>query len=175
MMQIPRKKSKRESDQHSNVKKINPEGAVDLDDFQTSGGDLGRFGHGSYSGLPNKVALKEKKKNRGKNPIDKSIEKERQVRKYRAKLPLHLTMDAIESLRKDLRSEPLSMAATSSSSKIFDSRKTRVNCKKVKGSPEESVSSSSMRMSNLNKVLLVRMETTKKVDSMLNDFSQIRK
>ncbi|KAL2464044.1 uncharacterized protein Fot_52000 [Forsythia ovata] len=293
----PRKKSKEESDQHANVKKIKPEGAMDLADFQTSGGDLGRFGHGSYSGLPNKVALKEKKKQRvpdsrsgggenlqisgkkhkdyarelpdngsldmntcnkrkisskkrklkdsqgsqgnlptllsngsglqnskvsvkeessnsgfhrekkprvsqidGKefnnskdnntpkskstanrillsgnteNPIDRSIEKEWQVRKYRAKLPLQLTMDDIESLRKDLGSEPLSMAATSSSSKISDSRKTRGNCKEVKGSPEESVSSSPMRMSHLNKVLPARMETTEKVDSMLNDFPQM--
>ncbi|KAL2534625.1 CW-type domain-containing protein [Abeliophyllum distichum] len=269
----PRKKSKRESDQHANVKKIRPEGAMDLDDYQTSGGDFGRFGHGSYSGLPNKVALKEKKKQRElpdngsldmntcnkreisskkrklkdsqgsqgnlptllsngsglqnsevsvkeessnsgfhrekkprvsqidvkefskskdnnipkskstanrillsgnrENPIDRSIEKERQVRKYRAKLPLQLTMDDIESLRKDLGSEPLSMAATSSSSKVSDSRKTRGNCKEVKGSPEESVSSSPMRMSHLNKVLPARMETTEKVESMLNDFPQM--
>ncbi|XP_022842403.1 uncharacterized protein LOC111366019 [Olea europaea var. sylvestris] len=285
----PRKKSKRESDQHvhANVKKIKP--AVDLDDFQTSGGDLGRVGHSSSSGLPNKATLKDKKKLRildsrsegreklqisgkkqkdnvqelpdngcldinasnkseisskkrelkdsqgsqdylqtlqrngsdlqnskvpvkeessnsgfhrekksrvsqidGKEfrkskdndiipkrkvsgnkeiPYVRSIEKERQVRKYRAKFPVQLTMDDIESLRKDLGSEPLSMAATSSSSKVSDSRKTRRNCKEVKGSPEESVSSSPMRISYLNKVLPARKETTERADSRLNDFS----
>ncbi|KAL2559160.1 uncharacterized protein Fot_03899 [Forsythia ovata] len=72
------------------------------------------------------------------NPIHRSIEKERHVRKYRAKLPLQLTMDDIESLHKDLGSESLSMTATSSSSKIFDSRKTKGNCKEVRGSLEES-------------------------------------
>lgn len=276
------------------MKKIKP--AMDLDDFQTFGGDLGRVDHSSSSGLPNKAALKDKKKLRvldsrsegreklqisgekqrdnvqelphngsldinacnkreisskkrklkdsqgsqdylptlqsngrdlqnskvsvkeessnigfhrekksmvsqtdGKEfrkvedndiipkrkstankillsgnkeiPYVRSIEKERQVRKYRAKFPVQLTMDDIESLRKDLGSEPLSMAATSSSSKVSDSRKTRGNCKEVKGSPEESVSSSPMRISYLNKVLPARMETIEKVDSRLNDFS----
>ncbi|CAI9765879.1 unnamed protein product [Fraxinus pennsylvanica] len=105
-----------------------------------------------------------------KNPLDRSIEKEWQARKYRAKLPVQLTMDDIESLRKDLGSELLSVAATSSSSKVSDSRKSRGNCKEVKGSPEESVSSSPMKMSYLNKLRPARMETKDKVDSRLNDF-----
>ncbi|CAA2983175.1 Retrovirus-related Pol polyprotein from transposon TNT 1-94 [Olea europaea subsp. europaea] len=60
----PRKKRKRESDQrvHTNVKKIKPEGAMDLDDFQTPGGGLGRVGCSSSSGSPNKADLKDKKK-----------------------------------------------------------------------------------------------------------------
>ncbi|KAL2534622.1 Uncharacterized protein Adt_07973 [Abeliophyllum distichum] len=149
----PRKKSKRESDQHANVKKIRPEvqwiwmtirplvGILvernffkeeKVEGFQGSQGNLPTL-LSNGSGLQNsEVSVKEESSNSGfqrekkprvsqidvkefskskdnnipkskstanrillsgnrENPIDRSIEKERQVRKYRAKLPLQLT------------------------------------------------------------------------------------
>ncbi|XP_068658730.1 cysteine-tryptophan domain-containing zinc finger protein 7 [Aristolochia californica] len=59
------------------------------------------------------------------------------------------SLDGIDSLKKDLgyKTES-SVAATSSSSKISGSRKSKTKCQEVKGSPVESVSSSPMRVSN---------------------------
>ncbi|KAG9443736.1 hypothetical protein H6P81_015076 [Aristolochia fimbriata] len=58
-------------------------------------------------------------------------------------------LDGIDSLKKDLSYKTeSSVAATSSSSKVSGSRKSKTNCQEVKGSPVESVSSSPMRVSN---------------------------
>ncbi|KAG6700169.1 hypothetical protein I3842_08G099400 [Carya illinoinensis] len=62
------------------------------------------------------------------------------------------SLDGLDSLRKDLGSLQPSLAATSSSSKVSGSHKTRVSLQEVKGSPVESVSSSPMRISNPNKL-----------------------
>ncbi|KAL3508072.1 hypothetical protein ACH5RR_033454 [Cinchona calisaya] len=86
------------------------------------------------------------------NTIDGNFGKPKQLKKYRVKLTSQLTMEDLESLKKDLGCEPVSTAATSSSSKVSDSRKNRTNYQEVKGSPVESVSSSPMRMSSLNKL-----------------------
>ncbi|XP_042037065.1 cysteine-tryptophan domain-containing zinc finger protein 3-like isoform X1 [Salvia splendens] len=85
-----------------------------------------------------------------------------QVKKPIAKM--RLTIEDIDELRKDLGCEQLSMAATSSSSKISDSRKNRLSYAEVKGSPEESVSSSPMRMLYPNHVSPMMTETSGKVD-----------
>lgn len=104
-------------------------------------------------------------------PTNRSIEKEQQVKKPRAKI--HLTIEDIDELRKDLGCEHLSMAATSSSSKVSDSRKNRLSYVEVKGSPEESVSSSPMRMLYPNQVSPLMAETTGKVDCMFNDIGAV--
>lgn len=60
------------------------------------------------------------------------------------------TLDSVGSLKKDLGTWKVSLAATSSSSKVDGSHKTRANFQEVKGSPAESVSSSPMRTSKLD-------------------------
>jgi hypothetical protein len=78
-------------------------------------------------------------------------DKEQQLRKHKKKISSQPTVDVVESLRRDLGSGQVSVAATSSSSKVSGSRKTRVNVEELKGSPVESVSSSPLRASNLDK------------------------
>ncbi|XP_075521654.1 cysteine-tryptophan domain-containing zinc finger protein 3-like isoform X2 [Primulina tabacum] len=99
-----------------------------------------------------------------------SVVKEKQQSKN-LKVKLSLTKEDIDELRKDLCCEEFSMAATSSCSKISDSRKNRVGFMEVKSSPEESVSSSPMRMPYLNRVLPVTLESAGKVGSRVNEFS----
>ncbi|KAK4425823.1 hypothetical protein Salat_1776300 [Sesamum alatum] len=100
-------------------------------------------------------------------PVNRDIEKE-QVTKSRAKR--RLTIEDIDKLRKDLGCEQLSTAATSSSSKVSDSRKNRISSyMEMKGSPEESVSSSPIRMPYTNQVSPRMMVTVGKVDSRLHD------
>lgn len=107
------------------------------------------------------------------NAIDRVCDKEKQLKKkYRIKLPSsQLTIEDIESLKRDLGSEPLSTTATSSSSKVSDSRKSRTNYQEVKGSPVESVSSSPVRMSKLNKNSLMRLDISGADDVREGDFS----
>ncbi|KAG2697356.1 hypothetical protein I3760_07G102100 [Carya illinoinensis] len=62
------------------------------------------------------------------------------------------SLDGVDSLRRDLGSLQPSMAATSSSSKVSGSHKTKASFQEVKGSPVESVSSSPMRISNTDKL-----------------------
>ncbi|KAL0457379.1 UNVERIFIED_CONTAM: hypothetical protein Slati_1077100 [Sesamum latifolium] len=99
-------------------------------------------------------------------PINRDIEKE-QVTKSRGKRGL--TIEDIDKLRKDLGCEQLSTAATSSSSKVSDSRKNRVSYMEMKGSPDESVSSSPMRVTYMNQVSPMMMATVGKVDSRSKD------
>ncbi|XP_027165558.1 uncharacterized protein LOC113765539 [Coffea eugenioides] len=86
------------------------------------------------------------------NTIDRNFDKPKQLNKCRVKITSQLTMEDLESLKKDLGCEPVLTAATSSSSKVSDSRKKRNSYQGVNGSPVESVSSSPMRMSSLNKL-----------------------
>ncbi|KAM3735855.1 hypothetical protein ACB098_10G119200 [Castanea mollissima] len=62
------------------------------------------------------------------------------------------SLDGMDSLRRDLGSIQPSNAATSSSSKVSGSHKTKASFQEVKGSPVESVSSSPMRISNPDKL-----------------------
>ncbi|KZV54055.1 hypothetical protein F511_39091 [Dorcoceras hygrometricum] len=89
------------------------------------------------------------------------------------KMKLPLTKEDVYELRKDLVCEEFPMAATSSCSKISDSRKNRVGFMEVKGSPEESVSSSPVRMPYQNQVLPVTLESAGKVGSRVNEFSAV--
>nr|GME04605.1 uncharacterized protein LOC109170105 [Ipomoea batatas] len=104
-----------------------------------------------------------------RNSQASSIVKDQQVKKYKVKMKPQLTLDDIDSLRKDLGCEELSTAATSSSSKVSDSRKRRANYQ-VKGSPVESVSSSPMRTYNLNSLSPTRKGGFEKDDAKCSDF-----
>ncbi|KAK9945607.1 hypothetical protein M0R45_011115 [Rubus argutus] len=59
--------------------------------------------------------------------------------------------NGLDSLKKDLGSAQVSVAATSSSSKVSGSQRTKSSFQEVKGSPVESVSSSPMRILNPDK------------------------
>ncbi|CAK7348262.1 unnamed protein product [Dovyalis caffra] len=73
------------------------------------------------------------------------------------------SLDGVDSLKRD--SGSLHLAATSSSSKVSGSHKTKANFHDAKGSPVESVSSSPMRVSKSEKLTSARKNVTKKDDS----------
>lgn len=60
-------------------------------------------------------------------------------------------LDGVDSSKRDLGPIQASLAATSSSSKVSGSHKTKSSFQEIKGSPVESVSSSPMRISNPDK------------------------
>ncbi|KAL3648851.1 hypothetical protein CASFOL_005254 [Castilleja foliolosa] len=95
------------------------------------------------------------------NPVNRAIEKEQEVMKPKPKVKL--TDEDIDKLRQDLGCEHPSTAATSSSSKVSGSHKNRVSYRKVKGSPDESVSSFTVRMPE---------ETVGKADSRFDNGSE---
>ncbi|KAK6117361.1 hypothetical protein DH2020_048879 [Rehmannia glutinosa] len=267
----PRKKTKKESADHvnGNVKKIKSKDALTVDNFQTSGGNVG----GMMSGLTNKAAIKDGKKKsvqkdaisggdfrisvkkhtdqmqdlpdsgplgmkpcngrevsikkiklkdydyspgqvekrqiNGRNledrkvfvkedskdddfhrekksrmsqieedelkrcPSDTSKEKAQKLDFNHREAKPKLTIEDIDKLKQDLGCEQLSTAATSSSSKVSGSRKNRISYMEVKGSPEESVSSSPARMPYPNQVSPMVEETVRKVVPRFNDVPAI--
>ncbi|XP_058209244.1 cysteine-tryptophan domain-containing zinc finger protein 3-like isoform X1 [Rhododendron vialii] len=106
------------------------------------------------SNTKNKVAKTLLSSNK-ENPVQgreevKNIEKDQLPRIYRIKVASNKPVsDEMDPLKRDLGSEQLSRTATSSSSKVSDSRKSRTHFPDVRGSPVESVSSSPMRMSSI--------------------------
>ncbi|KAJ6319805.1 hypothetical protein OIU78_015254 [Salix suchowensis] len=70
------------------------------------------------------------------------------------------SLDGVDSLKRDCGS--LHLAATSSSSKVSGSHKTKANFPDAKGSPVESVSSSPMRVSKPEKLVSARKNVTRK-------------
>lgn len=89
-----------------------------------------------------------------------SKDKDQQPRKERKK-----TLGGVYSLGKDLGSGQVSMAATSSSSKVSGCHKIRGNVEEVKGSPVESVSSSPLRNYHSNKVTSAVGDVSQKGDA----------
>ncbi|KAH7517109.1 hypothetical protein FEM48_Zijuj09G0027500 [Ziziphus jujuba var. spinosa] len=77
------------------------------------------------------------------------------------------SLEGMDCLKRDLGSIQAPLAATSSSSKVSGSHKTKSSFHEVKGSPVESVSSSPMRISNPNKLMSVTRDLTVK-DDLLN-------
>ncbi|KAI5425074.1 cysteine-tryptophan domain-containing zinc finger protein 3 [Lathyrus oleraceus] len=63
----------------------------------------------------------------------------------------HRSMDGMESSKRDSGSVQVSVAATSSSSKVSGSHKTKASFQEMKGSPVESVSSSPLRILSTDK------------------------
>ncbi|KAF3456193.1 hypothetical protein FNV43_RR00843 [Rhamnella rubrinervis] len=83
---------------------------------------------------------------------NRSMDKDQQPRKLK-KIVSQQPLDGVYFLKKDLGSGQVSVAATSSSSKVSSCHKIRGNVEEVKGSPVESVSSSPLRICNLDKVM----------------------
>ncbi|KAJ4828498.1 hypothetical protein Tsubulata_012463 [Turnera subulata] len=75
------------------------------------------------------------------------------------------SLEGTDSLKRDSGSMHPSAAATSSSSKVSGSHKTKSNLHDVKGSPVESVSSSPMRVLKPDKLTSARKNATQKDDS----------
>ncbi|XP_052189696.1 cysteine-tryptophan domain-containing zinc finger protein 7-like isoform X2 [Diospyros lotus] len=96
--------------------------------------------------------------------------KNREPRKLKTEVASKPASDDRDSLKRDLGSEQFSRPATSSSSKVSDSRKSRGNFQEVKGSPVESVSSSPMRTSNLEKLSPARRDALEKDAVRNHDF-----
>ncbi|XP_039136235.1 cysteine-tryptophan domain-containing zinc finger protein 7-like isoform X3 [Dioscorea cayenensis subsp. rotundata] len=91
--------------------------------------------------------------------------KDSQIEQYQVNTVSRPALDGVESLKKDLAYPQTSAAATSSSSKISGSRKSRGNLQEVRGSPVESVSSSPYRNSNLEKPFPSRRKSGGKDDA----------
>ncbi|KAM1101799.1 hypothetical protein ACFX2B_008032 [Malus domestica] len=100
---------------------------------------------------------KESSASKGSGRTDKKIShtKNQQHRKDISSSLTHRSRNDVDSLKKDLGSVQVPMAATSSSSKISGSQKTKSSFQEVKGSPVESVSSSPMRILNPDKLTSV--------------------
>lgn len=84
----------------------------------------------------------------------KFVDKAQKPRKHRKNTASHQSLDGIDPLGKDLGSRQLPLAATSSSSKVSGSHRAKTYLEDVRGSPVESVTSSPLRTSNLNKHIL---------------------
>ncbi|KAJ1395192.1 Zinc finger, CW-type [Sesbania bispinosa] len=95
----------------------------------------------------------------------KSVDKAQQPRKLRKNVASYEALDYFDPLGKDLDSGQLPLAANSSSSKVSGSHKARNNLEDVRGSPVESVTSSPLRTSNLDKRILAAGNMTEKDDS----------
>ncbi|KAG4174369.1 hypothetical protein ERO13_A11G116500v2 [Gossypium hirsutum] len=74
-------------------------------------------------------------------------------------------LDGMDSLKRDFGSAEPSLAATSSSSKVSGSHKSKPGFHETKGSPVESVSSSPMRVANPDKLPLTKMNVAWKDES----------
>lgn len=101
------------------------------------------------------------------------VDKGHQPRQHRKNNASHQALDGIDLLGKDLGSGQLSFAATSSSSKVSGSHKARTNFDDVKGSPVESVTSSPLRASNLEKRILAVGDISAKDDGTKGGLSSI--
>ncbi|KAF7813665.1 uncharacterized protein G2W53_034641 [Senna tora] len=92
----------------------------------------------------------------------RSVEKAQQQRKHRKKITSRQTLDGSDPLGRDLSSGKLSLAVTSSCSMISGSLKARSNFEDVKFSPVESITSSPLRTSNLEKLIFTEGDTSGK-------------
>lgn len=90
------------------------------------------------------------------------VDKDYQPMKRRKSIASHQALDVIAPLGSGRQ---LAFAATSSSSKVSGSHKVRTNFDDVKGSPVESVTSSPLRSSNLDKHVLTARHISVKDDA----------
>lgn len=90
------------------------------------------------------------------------VDNDYQPAKRRKSIASHQALDGIAPLGSGRQ---LAFAATSSSSKVSGSHKVRINFDDVKGSPVESVTSSPLRSSNLDKHVLTARHISAKDDA----------
>lgn len=96
---------------------------------------------------------KESSASKGSGRTDKKVghSKNQSSRQNPGSNHSHRSMDGMDSSKRDLGSVQVSVAATSSSSKVSGSHKTKASFQEMKGSPVESVSSSPLRILNTDK------------------------
>ena len=105
---------------------------------------------------------RESSNSKGSGRTDKKVShiKNHKFRKNPGSTLSQQSLDGMDCLKRDLGSVHASVAATSSSSKVSGSHKTKASFQEVKGSPVESVSSSPMRILNTdtfaNRELMVK-------------------
>ncbi|XP_027338643.1 uncharacterized protein LOC113852537 [Abrus precatorius] len=104
---------------------------------------------------------------------ERLVDKCQQPKKLRKNIASHQALDGTDQLGKDLGSGHLLLAATSSSSKVSGSHKAKTNFEDVRGSPVESVTSSPIRASNLDKNILVVGDTSVKDDATKGGLSSV--
>ena len=104
---------------------------------------------------------------------ERTIEKDLQHRTHKQKVVSQQTLDSVDSMKKDLGTGRVLMAATSSSSKVSGSHKTRANFQQVKGSPAESVSSSPPRTSKLDNLTTEKGGILRKGDATDSGLSMV--
>ncbi|XP_061336743.1 cysteine-tryptophan domain-containing zinc finger protein 5-like [Gastrolobium bilobum] len=92
-------------------------------------------------------------------------DKAHQPRKHRKNIASRQSVDDTNPLGKQLGSGQLSLAATSSSSKVSGSYKAKTNFEDVRGLPVKSVTSSHLRNSNFDKRVLAVKDVSGKDDS----------
>ncbi|XP_023004426.1 uncharacterized protein LOC111497742 isoform X1 [Cucurbita maxima] len=141
-------------------------------DIQTKTGSLNGSGHllqnrGTVTELSDNDRRKEKKAKLSKPPGKESSGR-KEKKGYSKNWPhgqdvgstlSHRSLDGTDSLKRDLGVIQPSLVATSSSSKISGSHKTKSSFQDIKGSPVESVSSSPMRIPNRDKIALPSRES----------------
>lgn len=96
---------------------------------------------------------KESSASKGSGKTDKKVShtKNQKFRRNPESSLSQRSLDGMDCSKRDLGSTQASVAATSSSSKVSGSHKTKASFQEVKGSPVESVSSSPIRISNADK------------------------
>lgn len=95
-----------------------------------------------------------KDNNEGKD--ERVRNKDQQIGQYLDSTQSQQTIDAMDSSKRLLGSLPLSMAATSSSSKVSGSQRNKSNLQELRASPVESVSSSPLRIPTVDKFTSTR-------------------
>lgn len=103
----------------------------------------------------------------------KSVNKVHHPWKPRKNGASYQALDCFNPLGKDLGSQQLSLAANSSSSKVSGSHKAKTNLEDVRVSPVESVTSSPLRTSNLDKRILAAGDTSEKNTSRKSGLSSM--
>ncbi|XP_020226190.1 uncharacterized protein LOC109807896 [Cajanus cajan] len=95
----------------------------------------------------------------------KSVNKVQQQRKHKKSVAANQALDYFDPLSKDLGSGHFSLAATSSSSKVSGSHRAKTSLEDVRGSPVESVTSSPLRTSIMDKRILAAGDLSEKDDA----------
>jgi len=98
--------------------------------------------------------------------VKSDMNKAHQPRKHKKNVASYQALDCFDPSGGDLGSGKFSSAATSSSSKVSGSHEARTNLEKAIGSPVESVTSSPLRTSNIEKCILASgLDTSEKDDA----------
>ncbi|KAG1338644.1 hypothetical protein COCNU_04G009500 [Cocos nucifera] len=90
-----------------------------------------------------------------------AVGKEHQLGQCQGTTTCQQALDCVDTLKSDMAYAQACTAAASSSSKVSSSRRSKANFQELKGSPVESVSSSPLRISNIEKLFTERKSVIK--------------